>query len=52
MKTAYKRLNRDHRIEIEKLIAEIKQKLKGNSYIEISEILNRIIFETSQEAIF
>lgn len=39
-------------MENEKLIAEIKQKLKGKSCIEISEILNRIIFETSQEAIF
>lgn len=35
----------------EKLIAEIKQKLKGKSYREISDLLSSIIFEASEEAI-
>jgi len=35
----------------EKLVAEIKQKLKGKSYREISDILSDIIFQASEEAI-
>lgn len=37
--------------ENKKLIAEIKQKLKGKSYREISDLLSNIIFEASEEAI-
>ena len=36
----------------EMLIIEIKQKLKGKSCVEITKILNQIIFEAYQEAIF
>lgn len=38
--------------EFLKLVAEIKAKLKGKSYREISDLLSTITFEVSQEAIF
>ena len=46
MKTAYQRLNRDHRIEIEKLIALGKNKKQIASALSVHP-LNKILFKMS-----